>query len=108
MSYDYDDYKEKLESHISRYDEAAEPERCGVGEIVSTEDPDFQSACAWHDKAYSTSSWAENHLTREQVDRKFLEMMLLIAGWNPFKRARAYFYYWLARAFGAQFWEGKL
>lgn len=87
------------------YDERDEPERCGVGKN-SVDDPTFNAACSWHDRAYTMDSWHEHNLTRYQVDQLFLKYMLDAAGRNPFAIARAYTYYYLARAFGAEYWEG--
>lgn len=113
-----DEYRLKLEAHLKRiaesdgtplvfaYDEQKEPIRCGVGRDFSVDDPDFNDACEWHDKAYTMDSWAEHNLTRYQVDRVFLKYMLDIAGRNPLTRARAYAYYYFARLFGGKYWEG--
>jgi len=57
--------------------------------------------------AYSQDSWASLNLTREEVDRRFLHMMLVIAGDNRIQRARARLFYYLARIFGGPFWDGK-
>lgn len=87
------------------YDEKDEPERCGVG-LNSTDDPDFNDICGWHDRAYLMDSWHEHNLTRQQVDDLFLHYMLKKAGRNPFSVIRAYTYYTFARWFGGGYWEG--
>lgn len=73
--------------------------RCGPGwfpewlrRVLSTR---FNLACAVHDDAYGVGA-----LPREEIDKKFLENMLELAGWNPFWILTAYLYYAVARVFG--------
>jgi len=55
----------------------------------------FNSACAAHDSAYSAGL-----MSREEIDRKFLKDMLILAGPNPFCVLMAYAYYLMARIGG--------
>lgn len=79
---------------------------CGVSPFITGEGDPFFNACEWHDKAYTKDSWAEHQMTRDEVDRFFLNQMLLIAGEDTLLKARAYLYYDIVRFFGCRWWEG--
>ena len=80
---------------------------CGIYPLI-IKDPEFHEACVWHDNAYMTNSFAEHNLSRARTDRHFLDMMLYRAQGSLVLKAKAYFYYTMARTFGAKWWEGKL
>jgi hypothetical protein len=80
---------------------------CGIYPLI-IKDPEFEEACVWHDKAYSTNSFAEHNLSRLRTDQHFRDMMLYRAGASLVLQAKAWLYYSMARAFGAKWWEGKL
>ena len=90
------------------YKEDLEPVRCGIGLFSTGPDDPFLACCEWHDKAYTSGSWAESNTGRHEVDLSFLNQMLVIAQDDPILKARAYFYYEVARAFGSKYWEGNL
>lgn len=80
---------------------------CGVRPFATdTKDP-FYPACKWHDATYTFGSWHQSQLSRKIIDLQFYRQMLVIAGDNVGLRIRAWFYYRLARIFGARLWEGK-
>lgn len=81
---------------------------CGISHIWATSPNDpLQEACAWHDAAYLEGSDEQQRFTRRVVDKTFLDKMLNIAGGNWKLKARAYLYYYIVRAFGHYWWEGK-
>lgn len=64
-------------------------------------------ACRWHDSAYVEKSWHQSNMTRADVDRAFLTQLLNLSGNNIAKRIASYGMYYVARIFGARFWEGE-
>ena len=80
-------------------------DKCGISPIQIGGWP--VSACRLHDKFYSEGSWAEQNISREEADRRFLDMLLTLSGRNPFKRIASYAMYEVARIFGSSWWEGK-
>jgi hypothetical protein len=80
---------------------------CGISPLATGKKDPFYEACRFHDLAYLHNSWHQLHLRRKEVDKYFLNMMLLIADGNPLLIARAHIYYRLARIFGTRFWEGR-
>lgn len=81
---------------------------CGISTIWHTSDTDpLKAACDWHDQAYEAGSWQQWKLSRLQVDRHFLQLMLNIARGRLWLKARAIAYYITVRTLGASWWEGK-
>jgi len=78
---------------------------CGIFPVL-IKDKCMGPACEWHDAAYTQGSWHQKHMTRAEVDRWFLQLMLQCAE-NGFQRARAQIYYRIVRAVGGVFREGK-
>lgn len=69
----------------------------------------MKSACRWHDQAYKKDSWHQQNLSREYVDRVFLNQLLELAERGTFtlgKKAQAYAAYAFVRQFGSLWWEG--
>ncbi len=79
---------------------------CGIKPLL-IKDPEFEEACIWHDKAYSTNSFAEHNLSRLRTDQHFRDMMLFRAGSSLVLQLKAWIYYHIARTVGARWWEGK-
>jgi len=84
---------------------------CGISKIWLTSPDDvFAKACKFHDEAYIVNSVWQHYYTRKEIDKTFLSIMLgaveEIKG-SLLLKAKAYFYYYLARALGAKYWEGK-
>lgn len=86
--------------------EADDFDGCGIRPFATGKDDPFYAACQWHDKAYTTGSWAENSISRHQADLQFYQQMKFIAGDNWRLQLRAWAFYKLARLFGHAYWEG--
>lgn len=86
-----------------------ERQGCGISWLWLTPPCDpMAPACLYHDRLYDGKN--EFGLTRKQADKEFLQAMLFVAGLNKSRgqKARAYFYYGIARAAGWLWWnEGK-
>lgn len=80
-------------------------EDCGINPVQIRGWPKL--ACRWHDSAYSEGSWHEGNMSRYDVDRAFLRQLLTLSGNHIGKRILSYGMYYVARLFGARFWEGK-
>lgn len=79
-------------------------DRCGIG-VFSTDDNDpFARMCKVHDEAYILKEKGEETMSRKEVDKRFLNAMLIRAGKSRYLKARAYLYYGLARTLGHPFW----
>jgi hypothetical protein len=79
---------------------------CGIYPFI-LKDTKFIDACAWHDAMFELDSFLQRKdWTRKQVDRWFLNQMLLISK-TRLDRAQAYLFYGIARLFGGPFYEGK-
>lgn len=78
---------------------------CGIGPFSTGQDDPFIRMCELHDKSFVLKENGEETLSRYEVDRRFLNAMLIRAGDSLKLRARAYLYYGFARAFGAPFWK---
>lgn len=59
----------------------------------------FSSACQQHDQDYDSKISGAQTLTLKEIDDNFLANMLSVAE-TRFDKARAYFYYGLARIWG--------
>lgn len=81
--------------------------RCGYWILSTSKEDSFTPACEFHDRAYEDGSWHQKNLTRREVDKLFLDQMLLLAGNNTKKIIKAYAFYHIVRKFGWLFWEGK-
>lgn len=79
-------------------------EDCGITPIQFRGWP--RDACRWHDSAYSEGSYHQQNFTRAEIDRAFLNQLLLMSGRNPFKKLASYGMYLMARLFGSKYWEG--
>lgn len=80
---------------------------CGYWFLNTGKNDYFIPACEFHDKAYTKGSWHQKHMTRKEVDDKFLEHMLLLAGNDLTKKAKAYLFYGIVRSVGGIFWDAK-
>jgi hypothetical protein len=81
---------------------------CGIWPFISGPNDCFFDACCWHDEAYEKGSFWQRTYTREFVDKLFLLKMLSNCKGKPggaILKAKAYFYYYAARALGGPFWE---
>jgi hypothetical protein len=84
-----------------------DPPRCGIGKFSTGENDPFFRACEWHDKAYTTDSWAQKNLSRRAADLHFYDQMKEAAKGSKWLLIKAAIYYRLARIFGGPYWEGK-
>lgn len=73
---------------------------CGIGPFMTgTSDP-LYSACLLHDQFYIKNKKHGGEALRKEQDKKFLIVMLALAGDSNKLKAKAYTYYYLARGFG--------
>ncbi len=84
---------------------ADDKDRCGVGSFSTDSDDPFSAACEWHDLQYRRKEDKKSILSRKRVDEQFLKQMLEIAGDSWKLKAKAYFYYRVARLFGGPLWK---
>lgn len=76
---------------------------------LSKRDPGhvFLGPAMWHDACYGEGSGAQDAWSRAQVDRMFLEKMLIIADGDYRLEKEAVVLYLLVRKHAAPLWEGR-
>ncbi len=85
------------------------PNYCGIKPFLVGGWAD--KACKWHDEAYTKGSTQQRFVSREEVDKAFLNQLLNAANgakYAPLRRLQAYTFYRIVRLFGGLWWEGKM
>ncbi|MBX9584730.1 MAG: hypothetical protein K2X87_30875 [Gemmataceae bacterium] len=80
--------------------------RAGVGPLSLPADHWSTDGVRAHDFAFSSPTYQRSH-ARSEADRMLLDHLLLVAGERPGRRAAAYAFYGLSRAFSWLFWEDR-
>lgn len=78
---------------------------CGLSRLWFLPDL-FVEACSRHDQEYELAHAGEQTRTAREVDSRLLSDMLLEAGTSLRKKALAYLFYGIARAYGWIYWPG--
>lgn len=78
--------------------------RCGVGIFSTSEDDPFNDLCQWHDMMYVLKEKGQMPWTRDEVDNRFYNAMMIKAGDDLALQFRARVYYLLARELGGLVW----
>jgi len=84
-------------------------DKCGAYIFATKSDSVFTPACRIHDLEYVKNETGEQNKTRLQIDKEFLQNLLVIANEHSGVRktylvTRAYMYYGLVRVFGGLVW----
>lgn len=67
-------------------------------------------ACDWHDDSYITGSWHQKNMRRQDVDKHFLRLLLVLSKRGRLQGAKhvaSYTMYGIVRVIGAPWWEGR-
>lgn len=77
---------------------------CGISWLWFDKYDAFKGACLLHDNAFDQHAAGEPTVSRKEVDKAFLEVMLRESEGKPLQTAKAYTYYTIVRAVGWLWW----